>query len=99
MDRKSMIACIVMASLFAAAMFAGPTASTAQVRIPKAEKEKIAQCVAPCKDDAACVRSCIPQKRWPMDAAKCLLECARGCNGSVLCVSGCMAECSTIILY
>lgn len=36
--------------------------------------------------------------RWPEDAAKCLLECSRGCNGSLTCVAGCAATCATIII-
>jgi len=36
--------------------------------------------------------------RWPEDAGKCLLECTRGCNGSLICVAGCAATCSTIII-
>ncbi|MEO0037111.1 MAG: hypothetical protein RIQ59_322 [Bacteroidota bacterium] len=36
--------------------------------------------------------------RWPEDAGKCLLECSRGCNGSLTCVAGCAATCATIII-
>ena len=36
--------------------------------------------------------------RTPEDAGKCLLYCAEGCNGSLLCVAGCAAECATIII-
>ena len=40
----------------------------------------------------------IPSTRTPEDAGKCLLYCAEGCNGSLLCVAGCAAECATIII-
>ena len=36
--------------------------------------------------------------RWPADAGKCLLECARGCKGDLFCVAQCGALCSTIIV-
>lgn len=36
--------------------------------------------------------------RWPEDAGKCMLECSRGCHGDYLCVAGCAATCSTIII-
>jgi hypothetical protein len=36
--------------------------------------------------------------RWPEDAGKCMLECTRGCHGSITCVAGCAATCSTIII-
>ncbi|PTQ72719.1 hypothetical protein [Celeribacter persicus] len=39
-----------------------------------------------------------PDLRTPEDAGKCLKECARGCNGDVLCVAGCALECATIII-
>lgn len=36
--------------------------------------------------------------RSPEDTGKCIVECARDCNGSALCAAGCVAMCSTIIL-
>ena len=36
--------------------------------------------------------------RTPHDAAKCLVECSKGCNGDLICVAKCAATCSTIII-
>jgi hypothetical protein len=33
----------------------------------------------------------------PKDFSKCILECAKDCNGSALCAAKCVAMCSTII--
>ncbi|MFK5889456.1 MAG: hypothetical protein QM486_01855 [Flavobacteriaceae bacterium] len=40
----------------------------------------------------------VGEYRWADDAAKCLLECSRDCDGDLFCVAGCAAMCSTIII-
>jgi len=39
----------------------------------------------------------IGTSRSTEDTGKCIVECARDCNGSALCAAGCVAMCSTII--